>query len=101
MAAAALDPFIAQATACSYVRLSADRGANHGIELARGGTVLLPRGAVTSFVPNPDHIHVTGVPAERARAVSLHLYGRTMTDFNVYDVASRSRRRVSVAHNES
>lgn len=85
----------------SYVRLSADRGADHGIELARGGTVLLPRGAVTSFVPNPDHIHVTGVPAERARAVSLHLYGRTMTDFNVYDVASRSRRRVSVAHNES
>jgi predicted metal-dependent enzyme (double-stranded beta helix superfamily) len=85
----------------SYVRLSPDRDADHGIELVRGGVVLLGKGAVTSFVPNPDHIHVTGVPAERSRAVSLHLYGRTMTNFNVYDLASRSRRRIEVAHNES
>jgi predicted metal-dependent enzyme (double-stranded beta helix superfamily) len=84
-----------------YVRLSPDRGANEDIDLARGGTVLLRHGAVTSFVPNPDHIHVTGVPVERARAVSLHLYGRTMTDFNIYDVAARKRRRIEVAHNES
>lgn len=85
----------------SYVRLSPDREADHDIELARGGVMLLGKGAVTSFVPNPDHIHVTGVPAERPRAVSLHLYGRTMTNFNVYDLASRSRRRIAVAHNES
>ena len=85
----------------SYVRLSPDREADHDIELARGGVVLLGRGAVTSFVPNPDHIHVTGVPAERPRAVSLHLYGRMMTNFNVYDIASRSRRRIEVAQNES
>ena len=85
----------------SYVRLSPDRGADEGIDLARGGLVLLRQGAVTSFVPNPDHIHVTGVPAERSRAVSLHLYGRTMSDFNIYDVGARSRRRISVAHNES
>ncbi len=85
----------------NYVRLSPEREANEDIELARGGTLLLPRGAVTSFVPNPDHIHVTGVPAERPRAVSLHLYGRTMNDFNIYDVTARSRRRVRVAHNES
>jgi predicted metal-dependent enzyme (double-stranded beta helix superfamily) len=85
----------------SYVRLSPDRGANQAIDLARGGIVLLGHGAVTSFVPNPDHIHVTGVPAERCRAVSLHLYGRTMSDFNVYDLAARTRRRVAVAHNES
>jgi predicted metal-dependent enzyme (double-stranded beta helix superfamily) len=85
----------------SYVRLSPDRGADEGIELARGGTVLLRHGAVTSFVPNPDHIHVTGVPAERPRAVSLHLYGRMMSSFNIYDVAARTRRRISVAHNES
>jgi predicted metal-dependent enzyme (double-stranded beta helix superfamily) len=84
-----------------YVRLSPDRGADEDIDLARGGTVLLRHGAVTSFVPNPDHIHVTGVPAERSRAVSLHLYGRTMTDFNIYDVAARKRRRIAVAHNES
>src|SRR5678816_510882 len=85
----------------SYVRLSLDRGADEEIDLARGGTVLLPRGAVTSFVPNPDHIHVTGVPSERPRAVSLHLYGRMMSDFNIYDVQARTRRRINVAHNES
>ena len=84
----------------SYVRLS-DRAADQDIELVRGGVVLLGRGAVTSFVPNPDHIHVTGVPTERGRAVSLHLYGRTMTNFNVYDLEARSRRRIEVAHNES
>ncbi|APW39932.1 cysteine dioxygenase [Rhodoferax koreense] len=84
-----------------YVRLSPERGADTEIDLARGGTVLLPHGAVTSFVPNPDHIHVTGVPAERPRAVSLHLYGRTMSNFNIYDVAARTRRRIEVAHNES
>jgi predicted metal-dependent enzyme (double-stranded beta helix superfamily) len=88
----------------SFVRLSApapETGADHGIVLARGGIVLLPPGAVTTFVPNPDHIHVTGVPAERPRAVSLHLYGRTMNDFNLYDVAAGTRRRVNVTHNES
>ena len=85
----------------SYVRLSPDRGADTDIDLARGGTILLSHGAVTSFVPNPDHIHVTGVPPERPRAVSLHLYGRMMSSFNVYDVAARTRRRVDVAHNES
>jgi len=85
----------------SYVRLSPDRGADEAIDLARGGTVLLRHGAVTSFVPNPDHIHVTGVPAERPRAVSLHLYGRTMSDFNIYDVGARSRRRIELAHSAS
>ena len=85
----------------SYVRLSPDRGADQGIELVRGGVILLGRGAVTSFVPNPDHIHMTGVPQDRPRAVSLHLYGRTMSSFNTYDVAAGTRRRVEVAHNES
>jgi predicted metal-dependent enzyme (double-stranded beta helix superfamily) len=85
----------------SYVRLSPDREADHDIELARGGVMLLGKGAVTSFVPNPDHIHVTGVPADRSRAVSLHLYGRMMSNFNIYDPSTRSRRRIEVAHNES
>ena len=85
----------------SYVRVSADRGADEQIDLVRGGTLLLQRGSVTSFVPNPDHIHVTGVPEDRPRAVSLHLYGRTMNDFNLYDVPARTRRRIRVAHNES
>lgn len=85
----------------SYVRLSPDRGADTDIDLARGGTLLLRHGAVTSFVPNPDHIHVTGVPPERPRAVSLHLYGRMMSDFNIYDVDARTRRRIAVPHNQS
>ena len=85
----------------SYVRVSPERGVDHDIELVRGGIVLLKSGAVPSFVPNPDHIHVTGVPLERPRAVSLHLYGRTMNDFNIYDVAARTRTRMQVAHNES
>jgi predicted metal-dependent enzyme (double-stranded beta helix superfamily) len=85
----------------SYVRLSPDRGADEGIDLARGGVILLGRGAVTTFVPNPDHIHITGVPPERARAVSLHLYGRMMNSFNTYDVRAGTRRRVNVEHNES
>ncbi len=84
-----------------YVRLSPDNGADTGITLARGGAVLLNHGAVSSFVPNPDHIHVTGVSSDRPRAVSLHLYGRMMSDFNIYDVESGTRRRVEVAHNES
>jgi predicted metal-dependent enzyme (double-stranded beta helix superfamily) len=85
----------------NYVRLSPDAGADQDIELARGGVILLGRGAVTSFVPNPDHIHVTGVPDDRQRAVSLHLYGRMMNSFNTYDVVAGTRRRVSLEHNES
>jgi len=85
----------------SYVRVSPDRGLDEGIELLRGGVILLSAGAVTSFVPNPDHIHVTGVPTERQRAVSLHLYGRKMSDFNMYDVTAGTRRRISVGHNDS
>ena len=84
----------------SHVRLSPDDGRDEGIVLARGSVVLLPPGAVSTFVPNPDHIHVTGVPAERQRAVSLHLYGRTMTDFKVYDVDAGTRRRIGVAHHD-
>jgi 3-mercaptopropionate dioxygenase len=85
----------------AYVRLSPDRGADEGIALARGGVILLAPGAVTSFVPNPDHIHVTGVAADRPPVLSLHLYGRTMSDFNLYDMATGTRKRVAVAHNES
>ena len=85
----------------SYVRLSPDRGADREIDLVRGGIILLGHGAVTSFVPNPDHIHITGVPPERPRAVSLHLYGRTMNSFHMYDVAAGTRQRINLAHNES
>ena len=85
----------------SYVRLTPESVGEEGIHLVRGGVILLGRGAVTSFVPNPDHIHVTGVPPERPRVVSLHLYGRMMNSFNTYDVSAGTRRRVNVEHNES
>jgi predicted metal-dependent enzyme (double-stranded beta helix superfamily) len=89
----------------SYIRAGAHdasvRSSDSGIELQRGGVILIGGGSVTSFVPNPDHIHVTGVSADRAQVVSLHLYGRNMDSFHLYDLASRSRRRVHVEHNES
>ena len=85
----------------SYVRSSPDDGRDERIQLVRGGVVLLPTGAVSTFVPNPDHIHVTGVPADRPPVISLHLYGRTMSHFNLYDAAAGPRRRIEVAHNES
>jgi 3-mercaptopropionate dioxygenase len=67
-----------------------------GIELHRGGVVLLTDGAVTSFVPNPDHIHETGVPAKRKMAVSLHLYGRELNDYHAYDVERGTRKMINI-----
>jgi predicted metal-dependent enzyme (double-stranded beta helix superfamily) len=74
---------------------------NDGIRLKRGGMVLLPPGAVTTFVPNPDHIHMTGVAADRETVVSLHLYGRTMNSFHIYDVNAGTRKLIDVPHQES
>jgi len=84
----------------SYVRMDRETG-DVGIDLKPGGVFLLDPGTITSFVPNPDHIHRTGVPADAQPVVSLHLYGRNMDSFHIYDLDSRSRRRVNVAHNES
>jgi len=85
----------------AYMSVDGEIRRNEGIRLKRGGLVLLPPGAVTSFVPNPDHIHRTGVPAERARVVSLHLYGRMMNSFHEYDVERGTRRLVDVPHQDS
>lgn len=85
----------------SYVRVDASKVADEGIDLMPGGVFLLNPGTITSFVPNPDHIHRTGVPGDAEPVVSLHLYGRNMDSFHIYDLASCSRRRVNVAHNES
>jgi len=74
---------------------------DHGIRLKRGGMVLLPPGAVTTFVPNPDHIHKTGVPSDRAPVLSLHLYGRMMNSFHVYDVDRGTRQLVDVPHQDT
>ena len=71
---------------------------NDGIVLRRGGVVLLNPGAVTSFVPNPDHIHVTGVDAAAEICVSLHLYGRNMSSFHIYDLSAGTRQLIDVPH---
>jgi predicted metal-dependent enzyme (double-stranded beta helix superfamily) len=85
----------------SYMSVSGDIAADSGIRLRRGGVILLNPGSVSSFVPNPDHIHMTGVASEREACVSLHLYGRNMNSFHIYDVAAGTRRLVDVPHHES
>jgi len=85
----------------TMIRINPDDGRDAGIRLVEGGVILMTEGTVTTFVPNPDHIHMTGVPAERAQAVSLHLYGRTLSSFHVYDVAAGTRRLIDVPHYKS
>jgi 3-mercaptopropionate dioxygenase len=75
--------------------------ADHGIRLKRGGVLLLKEKSISSFVPNPDHIHMTGVPQERAMAVTLHLYGRNMNSFHIYDVEKGTRSLVDVPHQQT
>jgi predicted metal-dependent enzyme (double-stranded beta helix superfamily) len=85
----------------NLIRVDHDHGLDTGINLRRGGPILLGEGTVTTFVPNPDHIHKTGVPEDRPQTVSLHLYGRAMNSFHVYDVEAGTRKRIEVFHNES
>jgi len=70
-------------------------------ELQTGGIVLLNSGSVSTFVPNPDHIHMTGVPGDREKAISLHLYGRRMNNYHYYDLENSTRRLIDVSHFES
>ena len=65
----------------NLIRVDPDHSQDIGIDLRRGGPILLGEGTVTTFVPNPDHIHKTGVPEGRELTVSLHLYGRAMNSF--------------------
>jgi predicted metal-dependent enzyme (double-stranded beta helix superfamily) len=84
----------------AYTSGDGDIRADSGIRLRRGGVVLLNPGSVTTFVPNPDHIHMTGVAATRSRCLSLHLYGRNMDSFHVYDVERGTRKFINLPHNE-
>ena len=71
------------------------------VSLVQGGVVVLSPESVSSFVPNPDHIHKTGNPSTSQRTVSLHLYGNAMAGFYVYDVKNNRRKWTEVTHNES
>jgi predicted metal-dependent enzyme (double-stranded beta helix superfamily) len=85
----------------AFIATDGEIKSHDGIELRRGGVILLNPGSVTSFVPNPDHIHMTGVSHECTGCVSLHLYGRNMNSFHVYDVAAGTRRLIDVPHQEN
>ncbi len=87
----------------SYMRADPDQSSERhtDIELHPGGLALLSPNSVSTFVPNPDHIHKTGCPEDLPRCVSLHLYGRTMSSFYSYDVAGGTRNLVEAAHNET
>ena len=74
------------------------RTAMENIQLSRGGSVILTPGSVTSFVPNPDHIHITGNAGQK-RAVSLHLYGHAMSGFNIYEKSNGTKKWIETSHN--
>ncbi len=83
-----------------YIRTDNCEG-DQGICLVPGAVALLPPGAVSTFVPSPDHIHKTGNREDRSEsAVTLHLYGRAMSDFNVYDLERACRELVQVGHRD-
>jgi 3-mercaptopropionate dioxygenase len=81
----------------NFLRMD-DSQADTGIRLRRGSVVMLGEGSVSTFVPNPDHIHRTGVPETRRRAVTLHLYGREMSDYHCYNVEAGTREKITVAY---
>ena len=85
----------------SFLPVNNFKESNEKYELQTGGTVLLNSGSVGTFVPNPDHIHVTGVPQDRKKVVSLHLYGRRMNNFHFYDLDNSTRQLIDVSHFES
>jgi predicted metal-dependent enzyme (double-stranded beta helix superfamily) len=80
----------------NYIRTDPQERPDSGIILRRGGVSVLAKGSVTTFVPNPDHIHRAGVPRGWQETVTLHLYGRNMTRYNVYDMELGRRTPVDV-----
>ena len=83
----------------SFIRVDGREREDSGIILKRGGNVLLSPGSVTTFVPNPDHIHRTGVARRREQAISLHLYGRAMNNYHIYDLELGRRRKIELESN--
>jgi 3-mercaptopropionate dioxygenase len=69
-----------------------------GFRLSRGGVNVLTEGAVCGFVARDDHTHMVGVREGQPACVSLHLYGRNLNSFHVYDLAAGTRRLIGVTH---
>ena len=80
----------------NFIRVDSRERDDSNINLQRGGNVLLTKSSITTFVPNPDHIHRTGVSRHRSQAVSLHLYGRDMNNYHVYDLELGRRRLIEL-----
>ena len=80
----------------NFIRVDDRQRDDSGIILQRGGNLMLGSGSVTTFVPNPDHIHRTGVSRHRTQAISLHLYGRDMNNYHVYDLELGRRKRIEL-----
>ena len=87
----------------AFVRIDADteQDRSEGIELLPAGSLLLAPGAVSTFVPHPDHIHQAGVAADRAPTLSLHLYGRFMNTYHVYDQTTGTRELIKADYTAS
>lgn len=81
----------------AFIRTDPMEREDNGIILRRGGTCVLSPGSVTTFVANPDHIHRAGVPRNADPTVTLHLYGRNMDRYNIYDLELGRRVPVEVA----
>lgn len=67
---------------------------DEGVELIPAGVCILQPGSVNTFMAEPDHIHRSGPLA--GRTASLHLYGRLMTSYNMYDLDTKQRRPLPV-----
>ena len=87
----------------SFMRVDANAAPDRddGIELRPGSLVLLPPGGVSTFVPDPDHIHEAGVAADREPTLSLHLYGRVLNEFHIYHRETGTREVVSAPFSDS
>lgn len=83
----------------NFVRIDSRERDDSNINLQRGGNCLLSQGSVTTFIPNPDHIHRTGVSRSREQAISLHLYGRDMNNYNIYDLELGRRKHIELEEN--
>lgn len=75
----------------NFIRVDDQVQSGSKIILKRGGSSVLSPGSLTTFVPNPDHIHKTGVPSDGELTKTLHLYGKNMDRYNVYDLKKGSR----------
>jgi predicted metal-dependent enzyme (double-stranded beta helix superfamily) len=80
----------------NYDRL--DDGAKPGYaELREASQINAPQGTVLYVLPPNDEIHVLHNPTEEL-TLSLHVYGKTITECNVYDAQKRTYGKWSLAY---